>query len=98
MVLAHPGPFRAVADGAKAKAEKDLMDAEKKLEKGMKDILKKMRFSFELMSTKKTTETLEGQRFRDLSHQVVTLIEEILKGPVNDALEICRQHQNGILV
>lgn len=74
------------------------MDAEKKLEKGMKDILKKMRFSFELMSTKKTTETLEGQRFRDLSHQVVTLIEEILKGPVNDALEICRQHQNGILV
>ncbi|KAF5853161.1 hypothetical protein GGP41_001665 [Bipolaris sorokiniana] len=92
-ILGLQGVFPNIAERTEADVKKIIISTCTELCKEMIGILKIIRDAFQQQKHSKEHDTPEGQRFRKDLHELVAEASRILKGPVCESLERCKEYK-----
>ncbi|KAJ5046882.1 hypothetical protein J3E74DRAFT_288211 [Bipolaris maydis] len=91
--LGLQGVFPAIKEWIKEDVEKLISNTCKEFRKEVVGILETIRDAFQRQKHSKEHDTPEGQRFRKELHELFAEASRILKGPVVESLERCKEYK-----
>ncbi|KAF2651015.1 hypothetical protein K491DRAFT_782176 [Lophiostoma macrostomum CBS 122681] len=93
LVCDPEGPFRTVSDAVHEDMHEAVDQNVRALKRGLNSVLIDIKKQFEVMSTHRDNDTPECQEFRQGLHLLADEARAVMDGPVQEALDLCRQYK-----